>query len=159
MDRGWGAGYHEGVFQGESTTRQDVQEFWRRTEEELGETVEAYAMAHCISGCLESGAGLWGLAFITNRALYFHHFAKQNWFMSIVTAERSAASKEVKLDVDRESIREVSISREPSLLKRIFAYSPPTLDVTYLDPAGREQIMRLALDTKLKEFEGLLAGE
>ncbi len=79
--------------------------------------------------------------------------------MSIVTADRSSASKEVKLDVDRESIRSVGISREPSVLKRIFAYSPPTLDVVYLDHAGREQVMRLSLDTKLKEFERILSGE
>jgi hypothetical protein len=134
-----------------------VQDFWARTEEELGETVEVYAMAFCASGCIKGDTGLWGLAFVTNRALYFHHFQKRNWFMSVMTQDSSRGDQEVKLEVAKDVILSAEIRREPSLLKRIFAYSPPVLELVYRGRSGESETMRLALDTKLQEFQRLLS--
>ena len=150
--------YPKFVFQPQSSRRESVEAFWQRTEAELGETVEVYGMAYCMSGCLPGDLGIWGLAFVTNRALYFHHFPKRNWFTSLVTQDASADEEEVKLEVDRDSIRHVQVHREQSLLRRIFAYQPPVLEIQYRDHAGNPATMRLRLDTNFQGFERVLAG-
>ncbi|NBC29793.1 MAG: hypothetical protein GVY29_07360 [Spirochaetes bacterium] len=134
-----------------------MQEFWAKTEEELGESVEAYAMAFCASGCVKGDTGLWGLAFVTERALYFHHFQKRNWFMSVLTQDNSRGDQEVKLEVAKDVIVSAEIRSEPSLLKRIFSYSPPVLEIVYRGVSGEAQTMRLALDTQLEDFQRLLS--
>jgi hypothetical protein len=144
------------VFKPHSSKQESVESFWERTEAELGETVELYDMAYCPSGCLAGDVGIWGLAFVTNRALYFHHFPKRNWFTSVVTQDASADEQELKLEVDRDSIRAVQVHREESLLRRIFTYSPPVLEIRYLDRQGNDALMRLNLDSKLDAFERLL---
>lgn len=139
----------------DQSQKEEVREFWARTEEELGERVERYTMAHCVKGCLE-GQGLWGLLFVTEQALYFHHFAKRNWFTSIVVADRDTASKEMRMVVPRDSIQSVAIHRQKSLLKRIFAYSPPVLEVQYRDAGLVDKSLHFTVDSRVEEFRKLL---
>ncbi len=157
MDTTGPGGYSGPVLWRRETPDQSVREFWVKTEEELGETVEAYAMAFCASGCVKGDTGLWGLAFVTERALYFHHFQKRNWFMSVMTQDNSRGDQELKLEVAKDVIISAEIHREPSLLKRIFSYSPPVLEVVYRGVSGGEERMRLALDTQLQDFQRLLS--
>lgn|SRR5690554_4722692 len=60
-----------------------VDEFWRETEEVIGEDVLAYGLAQYHSGGDEEGP-LWGLIYVTATRLFFRHFPQENWFSSVL---------------------------------------------------------------------------
>lgn len=80
----------------------EVEQFWQGMEETLGTPVLAYALGQYFSGRDVEGP-LWGLLYLTKDTLYFHHFAKRNWFSSLMETSGSIKRSEtftieVKLD-------------------------------------------------------------
>lgn len=67
----------------DSGSQAGVDEFWRETEEQIGETVLAHGLAQYRSGGEEEGP-LWGLIYVTPTRLFFRHFPQENWFSSIL---------------------------------------------------------------------------
>jgi hypothetical protein len=137
------------------------EDFWQRTEEELGETVAVYTIGKCYGGCVEGDVEVWGLFFVTERALYFRHFPSSNWFSALLQNSTSPGSgrEEVYFSIPLEKIEDAELEPEPSLLRRIFSYTPPALRVTYRDRHGDTAELRFVCETKRDEFLALLADE
>ncbi|MFP4010797.1 MAG: hypothetical protein ACLFUM_03790 [Spirochaetaceae bacterium] len=141
--------------------RESPEEFWRRTEEDLGEKVLVYAMAKCLRGCAEGNAGVWGLLFVTERALYFRHFPSANWFSAIVQSagDPGKPREGIYFSVPRSDVGDVSVMRETSLLRRMFTPSPPVMRVSYRDSRNLDAELQLVVESKLERISTLLGGE
>ena len=136
-------------------------EFWRRTEEELGESVRLYTVGRCTHGCVDDGNGEWGLFFLTDRALYFRHFPSANWFSALIKSSTSGSqlSEGVYFSISRGDISEVEIEHEPSLLRRIFRYSPPAVRISYRDEHHQSAVLRFIPESKAEKFKEMLSTE
>jgi len=137
------------------------EEFWRRTEEELGETVEVYTIGKCLEGCDADGTEVWGLFFVTGRALYFRHFPSSNWLSAMLQSATDPTSPRqgIYFSIPLEDISAAEIERETSLLRRIFHYSPPRIRLFYRDTHNVESVMRFLPESKLEELHARLAAE
>ena len=144
-----------------SSKRESPEEFWRRTEEELGETVEVYTIGKCLEGCGAGESEVWGLFFVTERALYFRHFPSSNWLTSMMQSATDPTSPRegIYFSIPLSDISEVDVEREPSLLRRIFRYSPPRIRLLYRDTRNVETVMRFVPETKLEEMYARLTAE
>jgi hypothetical protein len=138
--------------------RESPEDFWKRTEEELGETVSLYTIGKCKEGCVEGGREIWGLFFVTERALYFRHFPSTNWFAALAQTATSTGfgREEVYFSVPLADIENVELQREPSLLRRLLSYTPPELRVTYRDRSGSPALLRFIPEMKQQELKNLL---
>lgn len=70
---------------------QDTQQFWENLEESLGTPIRGYALGRYLSGRDPEGP-LWGLLYVTDETLFFHHFAQTNWFSAIMDQGRSRST-------------------------------------------------------------------
>lgn len=137
---------------------EEVRRFWAETEEQLGETVILYDMARCITGCGESNRPLWGLTFITDRALYFRHFAKPHWLTAFPGRGSGyrELDEEIYFSIDRDRITDLVVEDAPSILQKVFVGSQPVLTIAYGMHPEPIQIVRLSIETKFQEFIDLL---
>lgn len=144
-----------------SSRGESPEEFWRRTEEELGETVEVYTIGKCLEGCGADESEVWGLFFVTERALYFRHFPSSNWLSAMMQSATDPASPRtgIYFSIPLTDISGVHVEREPSLLLRIFRYSPPRIRLLYRDTHNVETVMRFVPETKLEEMRAHIAAE
>ena len=140
--------------------QESVEEFWRRTEEELGEKVMVYAMGRCLSGCVASDQPMWGLCFVTDGGFYFRHFPQANWFRLLTDrlAGESASEEDIYLSVSRNQIQQVEVHRTRSWWKKLFSYSPPVLQIDYLEQRGTTGSMRLVIESDVERFADALHG-
>ena len=144
-----------------STKRESPEEFWRRTEEELGETVEVYTIGKCLEGCGAEGTEVWGLFFVTGQALYFRHFPSSNWLSAMMqsVSDPTSPREGIYFSIPLSDISEVEVERETSLLRRIFRYSPPRIRLLYRDTRNVQTVMRFVPETKLEEMRAGLSAE
>jgi hypothetical protein len=144
-----------------SSKRESPEEFWRRTEEELGETVLLYTIGKCLEGCGADETDVWGLFFVTGRALYFRHFPTANWFSAMMQSvtEPSSPREGIYFSIPRERIDAVSVERERSLLRRILSYSPPALRIRYRDQYNIDAELRFVPESKREELQAIFHGE
>ena len=133
---------------------QEVKAFWDKTEEELGEEVIVYAMGRCLSGCAEADSitQIWGLFFLTERALYFRHFPRQNWFSSLTSGSKGSADKEIYFSVPMDRIKGVELHRESSFLKRLLSATPPVFALEYVEADASLQTLRFFVESKTDAF-------
>lgn len=80
-----------------SRNNSNPEDFWEQQEKALGTPILARALAQYRSGGEAAEKGevkppLWGLIYLTERALYFHHFAQQNWFSSLLQSTSGPSS-------------------------------------------------------------------
>jgi hypothetical protein len=81
------------------TNRNDSspEDFWEKQEKALGTPILARTLAQYLSGGDAGEKGqvmqpLWGLLYLTEQALYFHHFAQQNWVSSLMQSSSGRSS-------------------------------------------------------------------
>lgn len=133
-----------------------VKAFWDKTEEELGEEVIIYTMGRCISGCVpkrDSKAQMWGLFFLTERALYFRHFPQQNWLSSFMSSGAGiSAGEEIYFSVPMERMQSVSVDQYRTFWQRLFSGEPPTFSIDYFEADGSVQTLRFFLEGKTDAF-------
>ncbi|MFP4374779.1 MAG: hypothetical protein ACLFPO_10645 [Spirochaetaceae bacterium] len=143
-----------------SSRRESPEEFWRRTEEELGETVEVYTIGKCLEGCGADEREVWGLFFVTAGALYFRHFPSSNWFSAMLqgVTDPTSPREGIYFSIPLEDISEARIERETSLIRRIFRYSPPRIRLRYRDAHNVQTVMCFIPETKLEEMHARLAA-
>ncbi len=141
--------------------QESPEEFWRRTEEELGESVRLYTVGRCTHGCSDHGGEVWGLVFVTERALYFRHFPSSNWFSALVKSGTSASEtgKEVYFSIPLTDIADVEVQYEPSILRRIFRYSPPAVSISYRDSHHADALLRFIPESKAEKIKAMLTSE
>jgi hypothetical protein len=144
-----------------SSKRESPEEFWRRTEEELGEQVLLYTIGKCLEGCGADDTEVWGLFFVTERALYFRHFPSSNWFSAIMqnVTEPTSPREGIYFSIPRERIEAVAVQRETSLLRRILSYSPPALRVDYRDQYNIDTVLRFIPESRREDMQSLLGAE
>lgn len=134
---------------------EQVKAFWDKTEEELGEEVIVYTMGRCLSGCgdVDVRGQIWGLFFVTERALYFRHFPRHSWLDSLVSGSRSAGGdQEIYFSIPMNRMQSVSLNREASLLKRLLSATPPVFSIDYIEADASVQTLRFFLETRIDTF-------
>jgi hypothetical protein len=72
-------------------------EFWRQTEEELGEKILVYTMGEHYDA-RGPARPLFGLLFVSESALHFRHFAQHNWISSLAAPSRRSAVRSTPED-------------------------------------------------------------
>lgn len=128
----------------------DPERFWRDYEEKVGERVLKYALGRLASGAEELEGPLWGLVIATEGGFRFHHFPSDNWLSLVFRASKNRGTPEEKtLFVPKERIVSAAAKRKQSLLQRIFAPVPPTLELRYCRSDGGEGIMLVEVDGDL----------
>lgn len=132
-----------------------IKAFWDKTEAELGERVIVYAMGKGLSGWIadDPRRELWGLFFVTQRALYFRHFRKQHWLSSLTSGSGSQVEgEEFTVDIPLERIRSAQLQRHRSFLKRLLSGSPPQFVIEYRRADGAAGTVRFFVDAKSEAF-------
>lgn len=144
-----------------SQKRESPEEYWRRTEEELGETILLSTIGKCLEGCGAGEVEVWGLLFVTDRAVYFRHFPSVNWFTAMMQSMTDPTSPRegIYFSIPRDDIDEVTVQREPSLLRRIFSYSPPSLRISYRDQHNVRTVLRFVPESKAENVRELLVTQ
>ena len=81
----------------------DADEFWKNREEELGAPVIGKTLGRVV-GEDEPGP-IWGLFYMTSRALYFQTFASENWLSLLFTGGRgNGRTKNETVEISAEDI-------------------------------------------------------
>ena len=68
--------------------KKDVEQFWKKKEEDIGEKIKGKSMAEFIGGYQNFSGPILGILFYTESAFYFQTFPRQNWLFSFMRAEQ-----------------------------------------------------------------------
>jgi hypothetical protein len=143
---------------------QTTEEFWNQYEADLGEKVISHALGRYFGGWDAYDPPLWGLLIVTERSFRFHHFAHDNWLTSWLS-RGEGTGKERIIVIPAEEITGARFAGGPQpWWKKIFAYSPPVLLVSYRKDGGtpsdghREGTLRIETGTDAQPFVDALAG-
>jgi len=66
----------------------DVEQFWRKKEEDIGEKIKGRSMAQFTGGYQNFSGPILGILFYTESAFYFQTFPRQNSLFSFLRAEQ-----------------------------------------------------------------------
>jgi hypothetical protein len=120
---------------------EETMQFWKEYETSHGETVHVFCLGLYLKGYADINRSLWGLLIVTDTGFRFHHFAQEGWIsaLSRLTAGGGGKSpKEETAFIPKEKIISVEYREEKSLLKKIFAASPPLFILRYYNNEGKE---------------------
>lgn len=126
---------------------QSPKEYWAQIEQELGETVRAYALGRVISHDRIKERGMfspspeWGLVFLTETALHIDRGSSPNWFQRILSVGKAAQEKE-RSTIHLSTIREIVIPPAKKGLRRIISAPEVAVDVFLHNGPG----LRILLD-------------
>ncbi|HUX22564.1 MAG TPA: hypothetical protein VMW69_15110 [Spirochaetia bacterium] len=140
---------------------EDVDKFWSETESRIGEHVLVYSLGQYVGGYGEVRSGTWGLFFVSESALHFQTFHSENWFSSIVRGRKRGQPTETEMEfqLPLTSLREVTVTRQESWFRRIFAPEPPMILAAYSLPTGKVGELQFSMDLKLREFVETLKSQ
>jgi hypothetical protein len=140
---------------------EDVEKFWAETESRIGERVLIYSLGQYGGGYGDVHAGTWGLFFVSESALHFQTFHSENWFSSIMRGRKRAQATETEMEfqLPLTCLREVTVTRQESWFRRVFAPEPPSIRASYSLPTGREGELHFSMDLKLREFVQTLKAQ
>ncbi len=68
--------------------KKDVEQFWKKKEEDIGEKIKGRSMAEFIGGYQNFSGPILGILFYTESAFYFQTFPRQNLLFSFIRAEQ-----------------------------------------------------------------------
>ena len=66
----------------------DVEQFWKKKEEDIGEKIKGRSIAQFIGGYQNFSGPIWGILFYTESAFYFQTFPRRNLLFSFMRAEQ-----------------------------------------------------------------------
>lgn len=66
------------------TSKKDVEEFWGKKEQEIGEKIRGKDMSEYLCGYPDIKERSWGLLYYTESSFYFQTFPRKNWFTSLL---------------------------------------------------------------------------
>lgn len=133
------------------------EEYWAAIEEELGETVRAYALGRVVPHERIAGKGIlagqndWGLVFITDSSVYIDHGRQANWFERLITPGR-ASEETQRMALPFDSIEDVVIPDAPTGLRRFLTGSEAGVDIFLKEGPG----VRVVLDRRGTGDQALL---
>ncbi|MDR1470387.1 MAG: hypothetical protein LBT00_13975 [Spirochaetaceae bacterium] len=137
---------------------QTPEEFWSQYEAALGEKVVSHALGRYLGGWDEYAPPLWGLLIVTENALRFHHFAHDNWLTSWLSrGEGIGKERIIVIPVEAITLVRFSGGSKP-WWKRIFAYSPPILAVSYRKAGGNAGTLQVETGTDAQPLVDALTG-
>ena len=68
--------------------KKDVEQFWKKKEEDIGEKIEGRNMTEFIGGYQNFSGPILGILFYTESAVYFQTFPRQNLLLSFIKAKQ-----------------------------------------------------------------------
>ncbi len=123
--------------------KKDVEQFWKKKEEDIGEKIEGKSMAEFINGYQNFSGPILGILFYTESAFYFQTFPRQNFLFSFLRAglpERKENQLNFRIlwsDVEK-------INIPPRKYPFLALFSPPDYRI-FIDYQSNGQKMTLAL--------------
>ena len=131
---------------------QTPEEFWDQYEAALGEKALSHALGRYLGGWDEYDPPLWGLLIVTDRSFRFHHFAHDNWLTSWLSLGEGTGKERI-IVIPAEEITGVRFSGSPKpWWKKIFAYRPPVLAVSYRKADGNEGTLHVETGPDAQPF-------
>ena len=73
----------------QESSKKDVEEFWAKKEQEIGEKIRGKDMSEYLGGYPDLKERIWGLLYYTDSSLYFQTFPRKNWFTSLLGGGQS----------------------------------------------------------------------
>jgi len=132
--------------------QKDVEEFWRKYEEQTGEKVLARGLGRYMSGWEEFDSkgwtSIWGLIITTSGGFRFHHFPQTSWLSVLSNSGNNNAPKEKTFFIPKVNIISAKIIEETTWWRKIFWSAPPQLLIDYRD--GTENTKQLSLEVEFK---------
>lgn len=137
---------------------EEVKEFWKNLEEEIGEPIGIYTLGEYRQGNLDIPVPKVGLFYLTETALYFQIFPKSNWFASIMGGfgrkKRDDQGQTVKIPLGR---IEKAYLQKPTLLEKLFSPKMPVVVVRFVDMDETVKEIMVATDEKGTEIVSRIA--
>jgi hypothetical protein len=128
---------------------EEVQEFWKNLEEEIGEPITIYTLGEYRQGNLDMVTPKVGLFYTTDTALYFQTFPKANWFSALMGGfgkkKKEEQGKIIKIPYTR--IEKIFLQK-PSFMEKLFSPKMPIVVVQFIDMDEAEKEMLIATDEK-----------
>ncbi len=106
--------------------QKDVEKFWGKKEEELGEKIQGKDMSEYISGYQGLKEKTWGLFYYTKSAFYFETFPKRSWLASLMGTNSSragSAEDNFVFNIMWKQVKDISLPVKKSTLLSFL--SPP----------------------------------
>jgi len=133
-----------------SSPERDVEQFWKKKEEDIGEKIKGRSMAEFNGGYQNFSGSILGILFYTNSSFYLQTFPKQNLFFSFMRAGGQPKSEENRLNFrilwsDVEKI-DIPPRKHPFLI----FFSPPDYRI-FIDYQSKGQKMILVLTMHCRE--------
>ena len=131
----------------------DADEFWKNREEELGAPVLGKTLGRVIEE--DEPGPIWGLFYMTSRALYFQTFASENWLSMLFTGGRGGGrTRNETVEIPADSIvRFGTMPRKGGwfgLMRR-----PPLIELVWRsEESGNEESLLIEMDGDVEGFVG-----
>ena len=129
--------------------KKDVEQFWKKKEEEIGEKIKGRSIAEFIDGYQNFSGPILGILFYTESAFYFQTFPRQNLLFSFMRAEQPEREENQLIfrilwsDVEK-------IDVPPRKYPFLALLSSPDYRI-FIDYQSNEQKMTLALTMHCRE--------
>jgi len=122
----------------------DVEQFWKKKEEDIGEKIEGRSMAQFIGGYRNFSGPILGILFYTESAFYFQTFPRQNSLFSFLRAEQPEREEnQLNFRILWSDVERIDLSpRKHSFLAFL---SPPDYRI-FIDYQSNGQKMTLTLN-------------
>ena len=137
---------------------EEVKEFWKNLEEEIGESIQVYTLGEYRQGDLGLSAPRVGLFYLTETALYFQTFPKSNWFSSIMGGfgkkKKEEKGETVKIPLSR---IEKAYLQKPTFMEKLFSPKMPVVIISFIDMDEMEKSIMVATDEKGTEIVNRIA--
>lgn len=132
---------------------EEVTEFWKSLEEEIGEPICVYTLGEYRQGNLNIPAPKVGLFYLTETALFFQTFPKANWFASVLGGfgkkKKDEQGQIFKILLNR--IKKAYIQK-PTFMEKLFSPKMPAVVVSYIDADDAEKEIMIVTDEKGTEI-------
>ena len=129
--------------------KKDVEQFWKKKEEDIGEKIKGRSMAEFIGGYQNFSGPILGILFYTESSFYFQTFPRRNLLFSFMRAEQSEREEnQLNFRILWSDVEKIDF---PPMKHPFLAFlSPPDYRI-FIDYQSNGQKMTLALTMHCQE--------
>ena len=123
--------------------KNNVERFWKKKEEEIGEKIHGRHMARFNSGYQNVSKPIWGILFYSKSAFYFQTFPHQSWFFSLTRGGQSESEdKQLSFQIRWSDVEKIYLP--PKKHSFLSTLSPPDYRI-FIDYKEIDKIVTLTL--------------
>ena len=130
----------------------EVAAFWADMEKRIGEKISIYVMGTYIEGFGNQPGPVLGIFFLSETALHFVSFKKENWLFGIFARRSSSMNEEpLEFNVPFSAMRHMERSAPPPVRNFFFPESPRIAITCSLNPGVLSKLV-ISIDIQEKDF-------